>query len=87
MSRKGPRKSGGEITLAEHAARIAPLGGRARAEALNAHERSEIARKGGKAGGRARAQRLHRNSAALSRERRPKPDGDEKKHEISKVLR
>lgn len=52
-----PRKKKG-ITLAEHIKRIAPLGGKARAENLTAAQLSAIGRKGGAVGGAARAAAL-----------------------------
>ena len=51
-------KSGGEITLREHARRIAPLGGKASMKARSDEERQEFARSGGRAGGPARAASL-----------------------------
>jgi hypothetical protein len=52
------KKKGGEVTLAEHARRIAPLGGKASMEGRSEEERQEFARSGGRAGGPARAHAL-----------------------------
>lgn len=52
------KKSTGETTLAEHAASIAGLGGKARAKKLSKQRIVEIARLGGQSGGAARAAAL-----------------------------
>jgi hypothetical protein len=56
-------RKNGSITLAEHARRIGPLGGKARMKQLSAQEREDLGRQGGLVGGDARA-------AALSPKRR-----------------
>jgi hypothetical protein len=61
------KKSGGEITLAEHAARIAHLGGKASMRNRTAAERREFAAQGGQASGKARLTALtpeHRSAIA-----------------------
>lgn len=52
------KKGRGDVTLAEHARRIAPLGGKASMENRTEAERQEFARSGGLAGGAARAEKL-----------------------------
>ncbi len=47
-----------DITLKEHARRIAPLGGKASMENRTESQRAEFARLGGLAGGAARAKKL-----------------------------
>jgi len=47
-----------DITLREHARRIAPLGGKAAMQNRTEEERKEFARSGGEVGGAARAKAL-----------------------------
>jgi hypothetical protein len=52
------KKKGSDVTLAEHAKRIAPLGGKASMDNRSESERQDFARSGGLAGGPARAEKL-----------------------------
>lgn len=58
MPRKQTSRPAKPITLAEHIARIAPLGGKARMESLTPEQRHELTQRAGELGGKARAKNL-----------------------------